>query len=113
MRQSSGSRQVVVRQSSGSLQEVVRQLSGSFHSVADSPGSHQVFIRRSSKKNTTFPSFFYFSFIPKILRYDLMFADWSTYLVDRKFKMMTNFTFATKTNPPLIEGTVYIRTVSS
>ena len=42
-----------------------------------------------------------------------MFADWTTYLVDRKFKMMTNFTFATKTNPPLIEGTVYIRTVSS
>ena len=33
-----------------------------------------------------------------------MMADWSTYLVDRQFKMMTNFTFATKTNPPLIEG---------
>ena len=60
-----------------------------------------------------FSSYFSFSFIPKILRYDLMFADWSTYLVDRKFKMMTNFTFATKTNPPLIEGTLYIRTVSS
>ena len=76
-------------------------------------GSLQVVIRQSSKKNTNFPSFFYFSFIPKILRYDLMFADWSTYLVDRKFKMMTNFTFATKTNPPLIEGTVYIKTVTS
>ena len=104
-RMSFGSRQAVVRQLSGSRQAVVRQSSGSCQAIVrESPGIHQVFIRQSSKKNTTFPSFFYFSFIPKILRYDLMFADWSTYLVDRKFKMMTNFTFATKTNPPLIEG---------
>ena len=103
------SHQVVVSQSSlRTPQAVFRKSSGSCQGVSrQSLGSHL------RKIPLIFSSYFYFSFIPKILRYDLMFADWSTYLVDRKFKMMTNFTFATKTNPPLIEGTSYFRTVRS
>lgn len=44
---------------------------------------------------------FFFSWIPKLMTQDLLLADWSTYLVEKSFKLMKGVALK---GPPMLEG---------